>query len=157
MSHPGILRSILRVGLMSACLLLLYGCRQSSIELPAGQTSPSMSPIPTPSSGPIVPGGTFTGTLRVNWTANREKAVNMAGGGYRVYYSTSANFNIATASFVNVPYVAGASAPTTAAITGLSANTRYYIKVVAYSALNPPGGATGSTSSPSAEFTVQIP
>lgn len=89
-------------------------------------------------------------TVRITWDANRETAVNRSGGGYRVYYSTTNNFNIATASYVNVPYVSGATAPTTYNLTGLLAGTHYF-KVVAYSNLNP----TGSSTSP--QFQVSLP
>ncbi len=94
--------------------------------------------------------------VQVSWAANREKAVNSPGGGYRVYYSTTPGFDVATASVVDVPYVAGPTAPTSATIPGLSPGT-YYLEVVAYSALNPPGGSGGSTSAPSAEISVTVP
>lgn len=88
-------------------------------------------------------------TITVSWTANREKAVNSSGGGYRVYYSTTSNFSTASASYVNAPYVSGVSAPTTADITGLSSGT-YYIKVNAYSSLN----TAGNTST---QISVSVP
>ena len=88
-------------------------------------------------------------TVRFTWNPNREAAVNRAGGGYKVYYSTTPGFQISVASFVNVPYVSGSSAPTTAEIT-LDPGT-YYFKVVAYSLLNPSGSA------PSAEISLTIP
>lgn len=89
------------------------------------------------------------GPISVSWTANRERAVNAPGGGYRVYYATVAGFNVANAAFVDVPYVSGANAPTATALP-LFAGT-YFIKVVAYSALNPGGSA------PSAEIAVTVP
>ncbi len=104
-------------------------------------------------------GGGGSGTPRdvqVFWAANREKAVNSPGGGYRVYYSTTPGFDLAAARVVDVPYVAGPRAPTSATIAGLSPGT-YYLRVVAYSALNPPGGSGGSTSAPSIEISVTVP
>jgi hypothetical protein len=90
------------------------------------------------------------GNVRISWAANREAAVNRAGGGYWVYVGTSPNFDINTAIVgVTVPYVLGPLAPTTAAVQ-LASGT-YYIKVVAYSSLNP----TGSV--PSSEFSVTVP
>jgi hypothetical protein len=95
-------------------------------------------------------------TVRVSWTANRESAVNRIGGGYRVYFSTTNNFNVANASYVDVPYVSGASSPTSYDFTGLMAGI-YYFKVVAYSSLNPPGQTSGSKSNPSSQFQVSLP
>lgn len=95
-------------------------------------------------------------TIAVSWNANKEKAVNSAGGGYRVYYSTTSGFNPGTASYVDVPYVAGATAPTTTNLTNFMAGT-YYFKIIAYSALNPPGQTGGSTSAASAQFQLTLP
>lgn len=88
-------------------------------------------------------------SVQVSWTANRETAVNSPGGGYRVYSSRTTGFDIATASVVDVPYSAGASAPTSTLITLLTGTN--FIKVVAYSALNPGGSA------PSAEASIVVP
>ena len=88
-------------------------------------------------------------SVQVSWDANREAAVNRAGGGYRVYHSRSSGFDIATASFVDVPYSAGATAPTTTSLMLSSGDN--FIKVVAYSNLNPDGSA------PSGEITVKVP
>jgi hypothetical protein len=95
-------------------------------------------------------------TVEVSWTANREKSVNMAGGGYRVYYSRSSGFDITTASFVDVPYVAGPTAPVVKNFTNLLYGTTYF-KVDAYSSFNAPGSVTGSASLPSNEFSVSLP
>ena len=94
--------------------------------------------------------------VEVSWTANLETAVNTTGGGYRVYYGTHPGFSTSSASSVDVPYVSGASTPTSVKLTGLHSGI-YYFKVVAYSALNPPGGSTGSTSSPSSEISISLP
>jgi hypothetical protein len=88
-------------------------------------------------------------SVQVSWNANREADVNRPGGGYRVYYSRSSGFNIATASFVDVPYSSGATAPTTTGLTLSSGGN--FIRVVAYSDLNPNGSA------PSGEINVNVP
>jgi hypothetical protein len=93
----------------------------------------------------------LTKVVDVTWTANKERAVNQAGGGYKIYYSQIPDFNYATESFVNVPYVSGALAPTEGQITGLTPGI-WFIKVVAYSSIE-----GGGVSSPSAEMTVVIP
>jgi hypothetical protein len=87
-------------------------------------------------------------SVQVSWAANREKGVNAPGGGYKVYYSSVSGFDIATAAVVDVPYISGPAAPTSAAIN-LSSGT-YYFKVVGYSLLNS-GGA------PSAPLQVDVP
>lgn len=93
-------------------------------------------------------GSPSTKTVQVSWTANRESGVNSSGGGYKVYYSSAAGFDITGANVTDVPYTAG-SAPTTTNVT-LTSGT-HYVKVVAYSALNPAGSA------PSSETTVTVP
>ena len=111
---------------------------------------------PGSSSNPTISTSPITSNVQVTWIANRERAVNQAGGGYTVYYSSSPGFNIVAASSVNVPYVSGPAAPTSATISSLSTGA-YYIKVVAYSILNPPGSSSGSTSIPSAEISITVP
>lgn len=76
-------------------------------------------------------------TATISWTANRESGVNSSGGGYKVYYSKSYLFDASSTESVDVPYVSGATAPTTTDIE-LSEGF-YYIKVVAYSAINTEG------------------
>lgn len=102
------------------------------------------------------PTPTGTASATVSWDENRESGVNSAGGGYRVYYATSSN--VATSSnsnVVNVPYVSGPTAPTTATISNLSTGD-WYIKVVAYSAYNPHSISGGAKSSDSTEFKITI-
>jgi hypothetical protein len=94
--------------------------------------------------------------IRVNWTANPEVDVNTTGGGYRVYYSKSPNVSISSGTFVNVPYVSGPTAPTTALLSGLTVGT-YYVKVVAYSAYNPQGIIGGNSSTGSSEVSLSVP
>jgi hypothetical protein len=86
-------------------------------------------------------------TVNISWAANRETAVNSAGGGYTVAISGQPP--------INVPYVSGPSAPTTTTATLMTGN--YSVTVTAYSALSPPGGNTGSTSMPSAALSISVP
>jgi hypothetical protein len=102
------------------------------------------------------PGVPSNATVEVSWTANHEKAVNMAGGGYRVYYGRTSGFDISTASFVDVPYVSGATAPVVKNFSNLLNGTTYF-KVVAYSSFNAPGSTSGSVSLPSNAFSVSLP
>ena len=95
-------------------------------------------------------------SITISWDANRERAVNQTGGGYRVYYSTNSGFSLDNANFVDVPYSTGPLAPTSAKVTDLPDATIYY-KVVAYSSLIPPGGSTGAVSEASAEASVALP
>ncbi len=85
--------------------------------------------------------------VTISWAPNRETVVNSLGGGYIV--------NIDTQIPINVPYVSGLLAPTFTTVS-LSTGT-YTVSVVAYSALNPPGGISGSTSAPSAPITLIVP
>ena len=95
--------------------------------------------------------------IQIVWSPNRETAVNSAGGGYNVYYSQTQGFNIVDAlGVVNVPYSSGTLAPTSASIADLTPGV-YYLKVVAYSALVPPGQSTGAVSAPSSEVSVTLP
>lgn len=93
-------------------------------------------------------GGSSARNVQVSWTANRESAVNSTGGGYRVYTSPSAGFDITSANVTDVPHAAGAT-PTSTNLT-LTSGT-HHIKVVAYSTLNTTGSA------PSAEIAVTVP
>ena len=70
----------------------------------------------------------------VSWTRNRESAVNRAGGGYKLYYSQTSNFDINSATMVNLPYVSGPYSPASTTLTLTPA--LWYVKVVAYSAMN---------------------
>ena len=96
-------------------------------------------------------------TVSISWNPNRETAVNTLGGGYKVYYSTNFGFNISGfgVNVVDVPFVAPPSAPTTTSLQLASGN--YYFRIVAYSALNPPGGNSGSTSPPSNQIALTVP
>ena len=95
--------------------------------------------------------------LKLAWNENPETAVNSAGGGYRVYHSTNSGFNPGDAGVkvVDVPYVSGATAPTTV-IVPISSGT-YYVRVAAYSALNAPGSSSGSISTATPQITLTVP
>lgn len=94
--------------------------------------------------------------VQVSWTANRESAVNKSGGGYRVYYSRISGFSTGTASYYDVPYIAGPLSPVTTTLTNLLIGTTYF-KVSAYSSLNTPGSTLGSISEASTEFSITLP
>ncbi len=82
-------------------------------------------------------------TVRISWDQSLNTAVNTSGGGHRVYYSMTENFNTDTAASVNVPYVSGATAPAQKDIT-LDTKGRWYFKVVAYSLANPAGSGVST-------------
>ena len=92
-----------------------------------------------------------TKQVTVSWVANREKLVNTLGGGYTIFYSTQSNVDLFSANSVDVPYVAGASAPTSVVLDLAPAYT-YYVRVVAYSTIN----GKVFTSIPSAEQTISL-
>lgn len=93
-------------------------------------------------------GGSGSRAVEISWTANRETGVNAPGGGYRVYHAQAPGFDIATVAPIDVAYAGGPSSPNQVVVT-LPAGTTY-VKVVAYSALNPTGSA------PSAETAVTL-
>ncbi|OHD70466.1 MAG: hypothetical protein A2W19_08740 [Spirochaetes bacterium RBG_16_49_21] len=77
-----------------------------------------------------------SGNCLISWNANREKAVNSSGGGYRLYYSKNSHFQISDADvqMIDVPYVSGSTAPTSKSVNFGEGN--WYIRIVAYSSLN---------------------
>lgn len=87
------------------------------------------------------------GTVVINWDANRESAVNRAGGGYRVYRGRTSTFDAATVTVLDIPHPAPPQA-----VLSFTPGT-YYIKVTAYSALNP----AGSAASPVTKLVVANP
>ncbi len=146
----------------SACNSEVSVMQRRTQNLYEEASAPFATPRPTlpqPSPTPIQttnPGSKKSVT--VSWQANREKAVNQPGGGYRVYYSTSPGFSITKAPSVNIPYVSGSQAPTQAVLSNLPSGAKtVYIKVVAYSALKRDGKGPGSESEPSDEVSVSIP
>lgn len=106
-----------------------------------GFSASSLSPARVVSSGE-------SSQIVLSWASNREAAVNAAGGGYRVYYSTSSNVTTASQAIV-VPYASGSSTPTSVGLTGFSPGT-YYARIQAYSSKN----AGGSALSTAIQFTV---
>ncbi len=139
--------------LAGTCLLTSCGGDTEIPTITSSTTPPSMiNSTPTPTPTP-----TSTRTASISWTPNKEKAVNQAGGGYRVYYSTTQNFTPNGSTYVDVPYVSGIQTPNSANIANLSRGQRYYVKVIAYSALVPTGATAGASSEPSQELTVEVP
>jgi hypothetical protein len=124
----------------------------SSNSTPSTNQGASPNTTPTPTATPVP-----TRNATISWAPNREKAVNQAGGGYKVYFSTTSGFSVPSTNVVDAPYSSGPLAPTQATLPGLNRGARYYIKVIAYSALIPPGSSTGATSSPSAELAIDSP
>jgi len=96
-------------------------------------------------------------TVNISWSANPETAVNRSGGGYKVYYSSTSGFNLSDADVteIDVPYISGSTAPTSTQVQLLTGT--YYIRIIAYSALNALGTTTGSSSIASVEITLIAP
>lgn len=94
--------------------------------------------------GPSAPAGPPT----LVWAANHEKGVNSAGGGYQI--------SISGQPPINVPYVSGAAAPTSLALTAVPKGT-YTVSVRAFAALDASGGTTVTFSAPSASIVVNVP
>jgi hypothetical protein len=141
-----------KLSLLGIMAITLSSCGGGdAIPFTSGETStsnPNLTSTPTP---------TPTRSAVITWTANKEKAVNQAGGGYIVYYSSSQNFTTTGASMVNVPYSSGALAPNQATIPNLYRGQRYYVKIVAFSALIPPGSTNFAKSNNSTELAIDIP
>jgi hypothetical protein len=85
--------------------------------------------------------------VTITWTANRESGVNQAGGGYQVFITGQPT--------INVPYVSGTSAPTSA--TAMLPGGSHTVTVRAYAALDAQGGTTGTLSAPSQSIQVTVP
>jgi hypothetical protein len=100
---------------------------------------------------------TASGNIQISWNGNLETAVNRAGGGYKVYYSTNSGFDPGDGGVteIDVPWTSGPTAPTSI-LMPLSPGT-YYIRIAAYSALNPPGSFSGSTSTTAPQMTLIAP
>lgn len=91
------------------------------------------------------------GQVELRWTPSRASGVNAAGGGYRVYWSTTSGFAPGDPGVqsLDVPWPGSGQTPATASLTLSSGN--YYFKVVAYAAT---GG--GIESAPSAEVALAV-
>jgi hypothetical protein len=88
--------------------------------------------------------------VTLSWAANHESAVNRSGGGYRVYYSATPGFALASVQPIDVPWSSGSHTPTSTTVSVMS-GSNYYAKVVAYSSLNLAG------SNPSSEYSFFVP
>ena len=117
------------------CSLLLAACGGGGSDSAAPPAAAGPPPPPPPN-------------VQVSWTANREAAVNSAGGGYKVYYASTSGFSVPAPNVVDVPFVSG-SAPTSTRLT-LPSGTHYF-KVVAYSGLNSAGSV------PSTQMSITVP
>lgn len=130
-------------------------CRNISARLLLSAATLSLSlvltgcPVSGTASAPKRPAPRIPTTdpknVLISWTANRETAVNSAGGGYKVHYSTRMGFPLPADNFVDVPYVSGATAPTSVVVS-LTGKTTWYIRVVPYSALEDEGTASSQIS-----------
>jgi hypothetical protein len=93
---------------------------------------------------PPVPVTTHTVTL--NWQANRESGVNLAGGGYLVTISGQPT--------IVVPFAGGQTATST--VVSLDTGS-YAVTVRAFAALDLQGGNTGNASANSQVLIVNVP
>ena len=84
-------------------------------------------------------------SVTLSWEANREIGVNQPGGGYEVA--------VAGQPVIDVPYVSGASAPTSATVRLLPGS--HTVAVRAYAAFDAQGGTT-RTFSPPRELRLSI-
>jgi len=104
--------------------------------------------------------GSTTGTTtdgKMTWQSAMDWAASLTVGGViaGTWRLASMDKDGAGVSVIDVPFVAPPMSPTSVNIDLLSG--RYYFRVVAYSALNAPGGSGGSTSAPSAQISVLVP
>ncbi len=128
------MRVVLRI-LLLITLTTLSACKATDGSSTTS-SSPNSSPTPIPTATPVP----VSHDVTISWTASKAKLVNSSGGGYRVYYGTSPGVNTASASYINVPYVSGDSAPNSVIASWISGS--YYIKVVAYSSRASSGAST---------------
>jgi hypothetical protein len=85
--------------------------------------------------------------VTLSWTANRESGVNRAGGGYELLVSGHEP--------VVIPYVSGATAPTSAALRLPSGE--YTVSVRAFAALDAQGGSARMYSAASQAILLGVP
>lgn len=93
-------------------------------------------------------GGGSSKQVTVSWNANTDAVVNTNGGGYTLYYSQESGFDIADAYTLDIPYVSGATAPTSTILT--LAEGDWFIRIAAYGVLN------GASRSSEASDQIQI-
>lgn len=87
--------------------------------------------------------------LSVSWDPpHAREMVNVAGGGHRIYYTSQKGTVSTSSNKVDVPM---SQSSTGGMISGLSSGCTYYVRVQAYSALNPAGGVLSD------EFSIQVP
>jgi len=93
-------------------------------------------------------GGGGSKQVTVSWSANKDKVVNMTGGGYTLYYSQQSGFDINSASKTDVSYVSGATAPISTKL--VLAGGVWFIRIAAYGIVN----GIKKTSDPSEQIAV---
>jgi len=95
-------------------------------------------------------GGGDSKQVTVSWNANNDKAVNTTGGGYTLYYSQQSGFDINSANKLDVPYVSGATAPTSATLS--LSEGMWFIRIAAYGLVN----GTSKVSESSEQISVNV-
>ena len=102
---------------------------------------------------------TASGDIKISWNENPETAVNRSGGGYKVYYSANSGFDPGDSGVteIDVPWTTPPGEPAPPSVVTPLSPGIYYIRIAAYSSLNPPGSSGGSTSSASPQFTLNAP
>jgi len=122
---------------LQTCAALANGCLawSTAVSCPGGLSCDSAQ-------------GTCSSHLvTITWAPNRESGVNKAGGGYQVFITGQPT--------INVPYVSGTAAPTSA--TARLPGGSHTVTVRAYAALDAQGGTTGTLSAPSQSIQVSVP
>jgi len=104
---------------------------------------------------------TASGDIKISWNENPETAVNRSGGGYKVYYSANSGFDpgdISGVTEIDVPWTTPPGEPAPPSVVTPLSPGIYYIRIAAYSSLNPPGSSSGgSSSAASPQFTLNAP
>ena len=102
---------------------------------------------------------TASGNVQISWNENPETAVNRIGGGYKVYYSANSGFDPGGSGVaeIDVPWTTPPGIPAPPSVVTYLDPGIYYIRIVAYSSLNPPGSSGGSSSAASPQFTLSAP
>jgi len=102
---------------------------------------------------------TASGNVQISWNQNPETAVNRSGGGYKVYYSAISGFDPGDSGVteIDVPWTTPPGEPAPPSVVTPLSPGIYYIRIAAYSSLNPPWSSVGSSSSASPQFTLTAP